>query len=67
MIEMRYFLVKTKLSLTVRLLHYIVILSMSHYRNALFPGEDEAVPCRKTVALYSYFKPESLSKCAISW
>ena len=67
MIEMRYFLVKTKMLLAVRLLHCIVILSLSHYRNALFPGEDESVACRKIVALYSYFEPESLSKRVISW
>ena len=60
-------LLKTKLSLAIRLLHCIVILSLSHYRNVLFPGEDKAVVNRKIVALYSYFEHESLSKCVISW
>ena len=50
---MRYFLVKMKLSLAVRLLHCIVISSLSHYRNVLFPGEDKAVSCRKIVAINS--------------
>ena len=44
----------------------IVILSLNHHRNALFPGEDKAVACHKIVALYSYFQPESLSKRVIS-
>ena len=60
-------ILKMKLSLAVELLHCIVISSLSHYRNAVFPGEDEAVPCRKIVALYSYFEPESLSKRVIYW
>ena len=42
-----------KLSLAVRLLHCIVILSLSHNQNGLFAGEDEAAACCKIVAFYS--------------